>query len=192
MAVSCGLMLLSQVVATPWLSDIAYWILLALNMVPFLYGLGVVRLYREPITVVLRAPQSGIIGRVKSVATANHRYVRYFASRDERDLEEAILALTSAAEHSAKRWALLVGVMEKLGLFPALLSVTFVASKFGESLPAIGAALAYTVPLLYLASYWSQQVAPRLEPIIKLLELALERKRREGAQDEMRDSDAAT
>ena len=84
-------------------------------------------LYRKNLARFLLNPLSAIINNARKKSTIDSKYLRFFMSRNKSSLEKVLLELKSERDAFAMRISLIVGAIEKVGLFPGIagLFVTF-------------------------------------------------------------------
>ena len=125
----------------------------------------------------MRNPLSIIIGNAKKYHYTDTIFVQYLTSRDNRALEISLIEMKAERAAFEKRVALIVGMMDKVGLLPGIVAI-FV------SLPKIKAididwvlAIAYAMPFLYFMGLWSHYLMSKMSRHISLMEYALEQKK---------------
>ena len=133
--------------------------------------------YRKDIAKFMRNPLSIIIGNAKKYHYTDTIFVQYLTSRDNRALEISLIEMKAERAAFEKRVALIVGMMDKVGLLPGIVAI-FV------SLPKIKAididwvlAIAYAMPFLYFMGLWSHYLMSKMSRHISLMEYALEQKK---------------
>lgn len=132
--------------------------------------------YRQNIINFWKNPLSIIIGNAKKNHKADAIFVKYLSSRDNNDLELSLIEMKTERDAFEKRIALIVGVIDKVGLLPGIVAI-FV------SLPKIKAididwvlAIAYAMPFLYFMGLWTHFLINKMSRHISLMEYALEQK----------------
>ena len=132
--------------------------------------------YRRDIINFWQNPLSVIIGNAEKNNKADAIFVKHLISRDNRDLELSLIEMKAERVAFEKRVALIVGVIDKVGLLPGIVAIFVSLPK----IKAIGIdwalAIAYATPFLYFIGLWSHFLMNKMSRHISLMEYALEQK----------------
>jgi hypothetical protein len=158
--------------------DISIIVLVLISYVMFLlnqYGL------RGPNRRSVRGSSSSSIGvvlrNVKLMDKVNLQYIPELTKNDIHDLEDTLLEVKSQRVFIDRRLALVVGAIDKVGILPGFVALP---SFFKDS----GTwnwvnALVLIVPVIYALALAGNDLLMRLDRMIKLLELSIQRKNAE-------------
>lgn len=130
---------------------------------------------------VLVAAAKNPIGLLFDNANASARVdallLPHLLRRSTEHLELLLLELKAEKEFFERRLSLVVGAIEKVGLGPGLLAAGISLSNIKADQPEWVSALAYATPVLYVFGVRAHFLLMRLDPFVKLTELAVGRKK---------------
>lgn len=159
-----------------WLLSTSLSALMAAYVGILLYPFIVFIVHRKSVLKILRHPFSILLGNAKTMAAADQRYLNALQRRSSAELKFLRLEVKSEKSAFEKRLSIVVGAIEKIGIFPGFLAVAAVHVRLGEQQPLWLYAIAYATPILYIVSALSHYLLIRLERQVALIDLILENK----------------
>jgi len=162
--------------------------LLAAYLATFVYPFILAWVQRQAISRAAREPFSILLENMNQRAAVDTRLLSRLACSPIEHLELLLLELKAEREYFERRIALIVGSIDKIGLFPGFVAafLTIISIK-EKSLPAVHgsafsymdwiALFAYAIPFMYFLGIIGHFLMMRLDRQMKIVELALARKK---------------
>ena len=178
---------LSRALGVPaWFSDIGVFVLLlsyaaflATSLATFLVPLW---LYRRQIEEVIKNPIVVPLWNADITATVDAKFLSILMRHPLEDIEFVLLEVRAEREFFERRVSLIVGAVEKIGML-GLIPGWLAAWKWFQTLPndppSWVITLAYVIVIMYLLGWIAHFIMMRLDRMLKLLDLALVRKKAE-------------
>lgn len=133
-------------------------------------------IYKNSIKQFFTSPLSKMLSISKEKASVDKKALRYLLAKEAYKLSFLKIEISSEREAFSKRINLLIGAIDKIGLFPGLLAL-FVTLSNSETIYSQWIYIAaYVIPLLYFLGIAMHMELDKLERIEKLIDYAIEEK----------------
>lgn len=160
-----------------WLTMVSLTALLVAYFGILIYPLVALLIHRSSAWKALKNPFSILLTNARMAAAVDQRYIRALRSRSEAELRFLKFQVDSERAAFEKRLALVVGSVEKVGVFPGFLAIAVVLVRLGDQQPDWVYAVAYATPALYVMGAMSHFLLMRLERQAGLVKLVLDFKK---------------
>lgn len=168
----------------PWLAVIGIiLVIIGYFGLPLSFVVALIR-YRKAIITRFKNPFLILIDNSLPVAKSDAKLVRYFISKPIEQLEFLLFQLRAEKESLRARVGSLVGVIEKIGLLPGLVTIFIWLQKIGEEQEPWVYGLIYATPILYLFGMAMNVVLAKLDRVCFMIEYAIDRKNSKAAKRE--------
>ena len=180
------LAILGKSIVAHWMFNVS-WVLIAMSYLAlFLYPFVGVLLYRHSLKKVISAPFASLLEwNVKTVMQIDAQYLPELSALSRETLKLGALELKSERNGFEKRTYMLVGALEKVGIFPGFLALFIGISTLIKTLDGAGisarmdwvfAVAAANVFFFFMCGY-VQMMLVQYDRMIALTELAIELKK---------------
>jgi hypothetical protein len=180
------LAILGKSIAAHWLFNIS-WVLIAMSYLAlFLYPFVGVLLYRDSLKKVISAPFASLLEwNVKTVMQIDAQYLPELTALSRETLRLGALELKSERGGFEKRTYMVVGALEKVGIFPGFLALLIGISTLIKTLDGAGIsarmdwvfAVAVANVFFFFMCGYVQMMLVQYDRMIALTELAIELKK---------------
>lgn len=180
------LAILGKSIAVHWLFNIS-WVLIAMSYLAlFLYPFVGVLLYRDSLKKVISAPFASLLEwNVKTVMQIDAQYLPELTALSRETLRLGALELKSERSGFEKRTYMVVGALEKVGIFPGFLALFIGISTLIKTLDGAGIsarmdwvfAVAVANVFFFFMCGYVQMMLVQYDRMIALTELAIELKK---------------
>ncbi|PMY34412.1 hypothetical protein C1Y35_24620 [Pseudomonas sp. GW456-L14] len=180
------LAILGKSIVAHWLFNVS-WVLIAMSYLAlFLYPFVGVLLYRHSLKKVISAPFASLLEwNVKTVMQIDAQYLPELAALSRETLKLGALELKSERSGFEKRTYMVVGALEKVGVFPGFLALFIGISTLIKTLDGAGIsarmdwvfAVAVANVFFFFMCGYVQMMLVQYDRMIALTELAIELKK---------------
>ena len=132
--------------------------------------------HRKKLCKNVKNPLGVIINNAKQSHDLDSKYINYFVSKEKEALERVFLELNSEKESFATRVSLIIGAIEKVGLFPGVIAFFITLSKIDNIEFDWVLTIAYAIPILYFMGVYSHFLINRMNRHIELIKYAIQQK----------------
>jgi hypothetical protein len=131
--------------------------------------------YKRSIYNFMNNPLSVIIDNTKRNHKLDEKYLKYFFSREKANLERTLIELKAEKDSFEKRTSILVGSIDKIGLFPGIVTLIMSISKINEKIELNWVtAIAYATPIIYLLGVYAHVLISTMNRHIELIKYVIE------------------
>ncbi|WP_350567341.1 hypothetical protein [Pseudomonas sp. H26/SER47-MNA-CIBAN-0231] len=180
------LAILGKSIVAHWMFNVS-WVLIAMSYLAlFLYPFVGVLLYRHSLKKVISAPFASLLEwSVKTVMQIDAQYLPELSALSRETLKLGALELKSERNGFEKRTYMLVGALEKVGIFPGFLALFIGISTLIKTLDGAGIsarmdwvfAVAVANVFFFFMCGYVQMMLVQYDRMIALTELAIELKK---------------
>jgi len=132
--------------------------------------------HRKKIIKYVSNPLGLIINNAKQNHELDSKYLNFFLSKEKKALEKVLLQLNAEKESFTTRVALIIGAIEKIGLFPGIVAFFITLSTIDNVKFDWVLTIAYVIPILHFMGVYSQFLINRMSRHIELIKYAIEQK----------------
>lgn len=180
------LAILGKSIVAHWMFNVS-WVLIAMSYLAlFLYPFVGMLLYRHSLKKVISAPFASLLEwNVKTVMQIDTQYLPELAALSRETLKLGALELKSERNGFEKRTYMVVGALEKVGIFPGFLALFIGISTLIKTLDGAGIsarmdwvfAVAVANVFFFFMCGYVQMMLVQYDRMIALTELAIELKK---------------
>jgi len=180
------LAILGKSIVAHWMFNVS-WVLIAMSYLAlFLYPFVGMLLYRHSLKKVISAPFASLLEwNVKTVMQIDAQYLPELAALSRETLKLGALELKSERNGFEKRTYMVVGALEKVGIFPGFLALFIGISTLIKTLDGAGIsarmdwvfAVAVANVFFFFMCGYVQMMLVQYDRMIALTELAIELKK---------------
>lgn len=134
-------------------------------------------IHRKVLFSFILNPFGALLDNAAETALVDAKYFTKLKNKPLNTIELVSIELKEEQKFFERRIMLIVGAIEKLGLFPGLLAAFLAITQLPGSSNQWVIALAYATPVLYLFGAYAHFTAMRLSRLNALLELVIEEKK---------------
>ena len=171
---------LSRYAGTPaWFSNSGMFILLLYYVAVLATPVVAVSLNLRQIKEAIKNPVVINLWNAGITSTVDAKYLPLIMSQPLEEIEFVLLEVSAERNFFERRVALIVGAIEKVGILPGLAALGVWFGNLPDTGSSWGRSLAYANGILYLFGWVAHISIMRLDRMLKLLDLAVARKKAE-------------
>jgi len=167
----------SHYLGYPALGSAAWLFLLLFYLSTFAMPFFVLWLYRQPLRERIGNPSGTILAGASITATIDAKMLPMIMELPIDEIEIVHLEIKAEKERFERWILLLVGAIEKIGVFPGLLALFLSAQSLSDAVSPWIEGIAFGIGALYLFGAYAQRHTMRLDRLLKVLDLAMMRKK---------------
>lgn len=158
-----------------WLAVVSLYALALSYLGIFAYSVIALWLHRRSAGRLVFNPFAALIDNARTTAEIDRRYLDRFSRETLDSLRFVLMEVRAERTFFERRLGLLVGSIERVGLLPGVLAVVLLVTRLGSGQPDWVYAIAYATPILYIIAAMSHFLLMRLQRVVELLQMIIDR-----------------